>query len=308
VEEALRWDREALAYRSGLLEDLPPGLAAARCLGVEDPPGDGVWLWFVDLGQPPAWDIPTLGRAARHLGRFGAAYLLGCPLPTQPWLAQEWLWPYARFCAAEGRAVLGDPAKWESRLARAVFPEPPIGRFERLWAEEDAYRACLGRLPRVLCHHDAHQANLFFLAGAGGQEQLVAIDWHNVSVGVVGQEIGQLVAFCLKVYMVPGHRAEELDAAVFGDYLDGLRDGGWTGDARLARLGYLAALVPRHASHVPQLNMLADTGRHAAIERRRGMTIREIAEHHAAVTTFLLDRADEARALMPVVRSRHMTR
>jgi hypothetical protein len=44
--------------------------------------------------------------------------------------------------------------------------------------------------------------------------------------------------------------------------------------------------------------MLADTSRHAAIERRRDMPMLEIARHHAAVTHFLLDRADEARALI----------
>src|SRR6476620_7454597 len=34
VEHVLYWKREALAYRSGLLDDLPGGITAARCYAV----------------------------------------------------------------------------------------------------------------------------------------------------------------------------------------------------------------------------------------------------------------------------------
>ena len=38
------WKREALAYESGLLEDLPGGIAAPRCLDVVEQPGGEFWL------------------------------------------------------------------------------------------------------------------------------------------------------------------------------------------------------------------------------------------------------------------------
>src|SRR5215213_1913265 len=39
------WDREVQVYRSGLLNDLPAGLAAARSYGIEEHPG-AAWLWL----------------------------------------------------------------------------------------------------------------------------------------------------------------------------------------------------------------------------------------------------------------------
>src|SRR5207247_1642930 len=38
------WNREVLTYQSGLLSDLPAGLAAPRCFGIGEG-GSLVWLW-----------------------------------------------------------------------------------------------------------------------------------------------------------------------------------------------------------------------------------------------------------------------
>ncbi len=42
----LYWRREANAYQSGLLSDLPAGLVAPRCYGVDERPDGSVWLWL----------------------------------------------------------------------------------------------------------------------------------------------------------------------------------------------------------------------------------------------------------------------
>lgn len=292
--EEMRWDREALAYRAGLLDNLPLGVAAARCYRVEERRHDERWLWLEHVGssEPPR-TIAELGRAAYHLGRFNGAYLVGRPLPTETWLSRYSLWPLVRFLATEGWAVVSDPALWRSRLARAAFPSPPTARLGRLWAEHGALHGALRRLPRTFCHHDAHQDNLYFRA-----DGLVAIDWHTSGLGAIGEEIGPLVSYALNSYTVVSDKADELDRAVFAGYVGGLRAAGWYGDERLARLGYLASFVPAHALRMPQLNLLADAARHAAAERQRGMPIGEIARHQAALTHHLLDLGDEARRLM----------
>jgi hypothetical protein len=84
------WKREALAYRSGLLAELPRGIAAPRCLGHEEPAGDEAWLWleFVAEESERVWPIEQFAAAARDLGRFNGAYLAGRPLPQQPWLTR----------------------------------------------------------------------------------------------------------------------------------------------------------------------------------------------------------------------------
>src|SRR5712692_10478566 len=43
------WTREISAYRSGMLEDLPPGLTAPRCFGITEPAADVAWLWLEEI-------------------------------------------------------------------------------------------------------------------------------------------------------------------------------------------------------------------------------------------------------------------
>ena len=86
------WKRELLAYQSGFLADLPGGLAAPRCLGVEQS-ADLFWLWLEEITDDigPKWPLERYALAARHLGQFNGAYLVGQPLPSFPWLSTGWL-------------------------------------------------------------------------------------------------------------------------------------------------------------------------------------------------------------------------
>jgi hypothetical protein len=83
--------REALAYERGLLDDLPPGLGAPRCFGHAEHGGQH-FLWLEDLGSDAIrWRLDDYGKAARALGRFNGAYLIGRSLPVAGWLSQQWL-------------------------------------------------------------------------------------------------------------------------------------------------------------------------------------------------------------------------
>lgn len=79
------WKREALAYRSGLLADLPGSLRAARALRVTDDAEGSVWLWLGDVGDHFGhdWPLSQYGRVARHLGQFNGAYLVDRPPPPR---------------------------------------------------------------------------------------------------------------------------------------------------------------------------------------------------------------------------------
>jgi hypothetical protein len=60
------WKREVLAYQTGLLDDLPGGLAAPACYGVVEQPGQGAWLWLEDVADAcgPRWPLEQYGVAA----------------------------------------------------------------------------------------------------------------------------------------------------------------------------------------------------------------------------------------------------
>ena len=91
------WDREALAYQSGLLDDLPGQLAAPRCFGVYHFPNKEIWIWMeaIPIESTGTWPLSRYGVAARHLGQFNGAYLSGRSLPSHSWLShgriEEWL-------------------------------------------------------------------------------------------------------------------------------------------------------------------------------------------------------------------------
>ncbi len=86
------WRREALAYQSGLLDDLPGGLSAPACFAVAEHADERVWLWLEDLGteEQPDWSLGRYALAARQLGAFNATYLTRRPLPDAVWLSREY--------------------------------------------------------------------------------------------------------------------------------------------------------------------------------------------------------------------------
>lgn len=234
------WQREALLYQSGLLADLPPDLVAPHCFAVVDMGDDTRWLWLEDMGEATevAWPLQQYGLAARHLGQFNGAYLVGRPLPQAPWL---------RATDVGQRLTLAEPGIHALPQLRhhPLFAELLAGdRVERmvhLWAERARLLAGLARLPQTLCHRDAFRHNLLARHDAKGRAQTVALDWGMAGLGVLGEELVPLFAATLSFVAVPLDRIPELDALIFAGYVAGLRDAGWQGDERLARFGFAAS-------------------------------------------------------------------
>ena len=69
------WKRELLAYQSGLLDHLPPGLRAPRCYGVVEN-DQGVWAWIEHIQECTGkrWSLENFQRTAHRLGQFQGAY------------------------------------------------------------------------------------------------------------------------------------------------------------------------------------------------------------------------------------------
>ena len=294
--------REARAYQSGLLADLPGGMAAPRCLVVEEQAGYH-WIWLEELtdhvGQP--WPLARYQLAARHLGQFNGAYLAGHPLPADPWLSREFLraWVTRRATAA---AKL--PGIREHPLVRRAFPPAVAEGVLRLWRDMDPLLDALDQLPQTLCHLDANPSNLFARRGADGQEQTVAIDWACVGIAPLGAEIVGLVSSGLWRGMVELAAAQELDELAFAGYLAGLREAGWQGESRVVRFGYTAASALRYLLAFAGGTMSAALRehRHALEEQRHGRPIAEIMDREGEWRRFLLGLADEAWELLAILR------
>jgi hypothetical protein len=93
------WQRELLAFQSGMLAALPGPVRAPRCYGVTGRKGGG-WLWMEHIAESGArrWSLDGFGRATFHLGCFAGAFLEGSPLPQAPWLGE----PFFRSVFADG--------------------------------------------------------------------------------------------------------------------------------------------------------------------------------------------------------------
>ena len=291
--------RELLAYQSGLLADLPGGLAAPRCFGVvEQPRGDG-WLWLEEITNAATgrWPRERFTAVARQLGSFSAAWLTGRPLPAHPWLSQGWFRSKVAG-AASGIAEL--PMLVDHPLLRPALPGDTAARVLRLWDERDAYFNALDRLPQVFCHLDAFPRNLFVRNTGDGTLQIVAIDWEFAGVSALGAELAPLVGGSLLFQEADPARANELEQAVFPSYLEGLRDAGWRGDQQLVRLGYNVALVLHYVFLMLEAVQWGtqDEDFRQWVEQVLGQPYSKVLEGNALFFEFLLARADEARQML----------
>ena len=295
--------REILAYEEGLLNNLPGGISAPRCLGVNKY-SDGVcWLWLEDIKSPSSsdWTVAEYGKAARHLGQFNGAYLTGHTLPDFPWLSQIWMRGWLSYYEGDCRKVLElirDEHFLEQPLLRSAFPCSITDEVMRLWASHSALLTSLDQLPRTFCHLDAYRPNLFIHRDAQGSSQTLAIDWVFTGIASVGEEIANLLTASLIWFEYDAVEAKSLDEAIFSGYLNGLRDTGWQGDSQFARLGYTAACALRWGVvGLWWMQDMSDPINRAELETHWNRPLREMVSQWARTTYYILDLAGEAYRL-----------
>jgi hypothetical protein len=70
------WQREPSFYGSDLLGQLPEGIAAPRCYGIQQWDGRVIWLWLeaVEYGRGDLRQLDDLGFLAYQLGRLNGKF------------------------------------------------------------------------------------------------------------------------------------------------------------------------------------------------------------------------------------------
>ena len=149
-QEIFYWPREALAFQSGLLQNLPADLVVPQHYAVTQEDHQ-TWIWMEHIRETvaPVWTLEQYALAAHKLGRFNGHYLAGTALPNFPWLtttlAKQW-------------SILFNPAPaWDNPAVRHHFL-PLRQRIERLWDERETFYQALRHLPQVFSHFDAQRA------------------------------------------------------------------------------------------------------------------------------------------------------
>jgi len=295
------WKREALAFQSGLLADLPSALKAPRCYAVEDEGDERVWLWLEDIQESVhAWTLAEYHLAAHQLGQFNGAYLTGYPLPrAKPWLS----WGRVRGTAATLKSRLTQPDQLvQTPMGKHIFGGDRLTRLCQLWSDSEPLLQAFERLPVCFCHHDAFRRNLMLRKTSAGTpadaDETVAIDWALTGFGRVGEEIGITTALTIGFADLPADRVRALDQAVYTGYVDGLRAAGWCGDVRQARLGYAVSAANRMAGAcLAYIRVLGTPEAYSQWEPTFKKSFDEFSEHAVQALPFFLDLGDEAYAL-----------
>jgi hypothetical protein len=285
------WNREALIYQSGVLTDLP-GIRAPRCFGIDRQEDGAAWIWLEDVrpGSSEAGLAAPYQLAAHSLGIFNGTYLAGRPIPAARCLSRDWL-----------RAFVADFATPFTQLAevrdhplvRRCWPGELLPRVLRLWNERETFLRALEQLPQTFCHFDAFPRNL---AIDEPTQQVVALDWSYAGIGAIGAELAPMVAASVSFFDAEPEQMASIDKIVFDAYVAGLRVAEWHGDAQLARLGYTAA-ASLHYGLFPFGIYVLEPHLRKHVENVFGHPVTEILDRWAHVVRFVLDQADEARAI-----------
>jgi carboxylesterase len=185
-----------------------------------------------------AWTIEHYRQAASRLGQFNGVYLAGQPLPGEGWITQDWLRKYLEHAAPMVAFIRDHPSR--SNCTKDV-PGATLLLSLAIWDEYIRMLKVLDELPQTFCHQDAFERNLFS-RGA----QVVAVDWGYAGIAPLGAELAPLVGVASSLGRIPSSQLKNLDQACFEGYLEGLREAGFTPDARQVRLGYTITVLLRY--------------------------------------------------------------
>jgi hypothetical protein len=289
------WKREPLIYASGLLHK-PPAIRTPRCFGVQYRDDSTAWIWLEDMAHPADshWTSSRYQLAARRLGEFNGAYLVGRSLPTADALSRAWLRSVVNtYAPAYAQLDLVD----NHTLVRQCWPNGVLDRLVRLWQDRELLLSALEHLRATFCHLDAFTRNL--LVDRCTQD-VVALDWSFAGIAPVGSELAPMVAASVAFYDAEPEQVCGIDRIVFDAYVSGLRAAGWEGDCRVVRLGYVASAALRYGLFPLGVMLLEDPIRQR-FERVFRHAASDIVARWAQLAPFLLDQADEARRLLRVL-------
>ncbi|GAA3407691.1 hypothetical protein ACFFNY_11105 [Paenibacillus hodogayensis] len=234
------WKREALVYDSGILNQLPQDIRAPICHAVEEHSDGSVWIWLDDIAIEPIqndWSLTHMCKISYLLGKYNGAYLTGTPLPTESFLCRSWMRSWVEVCTAYAKPIEEQKAIWESYLKEFDDKNYMWELYINNRVRVNSLLKTLELLPRVFAHQDVHWDNIF-LEKLNDRDSLIAIDWQFASISGVGEELGRIFGYALLKKKISIDKASDYKEELFLNYLQGLREVGWDGNAKLARFGF----------------------------------------------------------------------
>jgi aminoglycoside phosphotransferase (APT) family kinase protein len=280
------WKREYLAYCTGLLDALPGELRAPRTLLCTERSEDECWIWLENVeGQPGStWVLDDYDSVAFDLGTTQAAYPSGRSVPpTDAWLARKWLRGWVDTLGRQIDALDDDSLWLDPSQARLAALRP---RIRSLWNAREELLGIVEAAPQTVVHCDLWPTNLI----AADDGTTVAIDWSQVGIGSVAQDLDQLTLDPVWMLVLPDAELVELEGHVLPGYVSGLRSSGFDVDPDQVRQWYAAAAAVHYAPMAAfQARTASDVAAVATAEGRFGRPYAEIADRKARVVERALE-------------------
>jgi hypothetical protein len=276
------WKREAEAYRSDILRDVPGEFIRADVYRIEEFPGESVWLWLEDVDDEHGgeWPLDQYRRTAHHLGQFNGTFLTGADLPSEPWIVERTF----DFSKTAGVVALVDTVPGDSTVQR-LFPTH---------ADRERFVAAREDLPKTFCHFDAFGRNLFATTTRDERSRTVAIDWDQCGAARIGDDAGALVVLTLIFLDWPVARADDLEEVVLRGYRDGLASVGWDGPENVVLEGYRLHVINRWLEWVGGVvRLLIDERNHDWMVDMSGNPIEVTLRGCRDLNRFVLNTVDE---------------
>jgi hypothetical protein len=295
------WKREWHVYQSRWQQQLAGPLLAPRCLATGDLLAETdeelAWIAMDDLAAMDyrPWPHGRFRDVARQLGIFNGEYLAGRPLPTDPWLSQDWLSGWTE----EAKPLIDLlPIASSHPVAGKIFTTALIKDLIQQWEQRDELYQALDQLPRTLCHNDVFPRNLFG-GGAGQPDHSLAIDWAFCGPAPVGQELTALVGASQAFFESRPERWDDLERDCLEGYAEGLREAGWHGSDEIL-LGYLLSTALRFGLGAlpPTLGLTLTADHEDLVVRVFGCSYDEFVANAAAFFQFQQRRIHQAKALL----------
>jgi len=293
--------RELMLYRSGMLDELPHGIASPRLLEVSEYPDDEPWMWFEDVAAEESigWPAERFALAARHFGRLNGAFLNGPLRAAYPQLDRS-VWFEKGVRRTFGQVPAALEAFRTNPLTKGLW-DADLGRQVReLWNSREIFAQALDRMPRTLCHGDLCIPNLMSRMLDDGTDQTVLVDWQYGGWSQIGLDIAGLIA---DSSLIPVRRKvaepDEFTEMMLEAYLSGLRDSGQRRSTPIARFGCLAALAYPWGLYV--LLGLSEAVLQREPNRENRAHLEAALAQYARTQRFVLGVAKEAKKMLPDV-------